>query len=47
MTYRGDLAVLERAHDAIKLELSVDIGLLLLRVGGFVNVGSHCDDYLV
>ena len=36
-TYRGDFAVLEGIDDSVDLELAVDIGLLDLNVGGFVD----------
>lgn len=35
--YRRYFAQLKSAEDAVQLELSVDISLLLLRVGGFVD----------
>lgn len=38
VTYRGNLASLESGDDAVELKLAVDIGLLLLEVGRFVNV---------
>lgn len=38
--------MLESADDAVSLELAVDIKLLLLCVGGFVDVGSHDVGYL-
>jgi hypothetical protein len=39
--YRRDFAGLERADDAVDLELAVDVGILLLDVGGFVDGGCH------
>jgi len=44
ITYRWDLASLEGSEHAIELELAVDIGLLLLDVGGFVDLRRHDDD---
>lgn len=40
-TYRGDLAGLESLEDAVNLKFAVDVGILLLDVGGLVDVGSH------
>lgn len=40
-TYRWNLASLESGDDAIKLKFAVDVGLLLLGVGRFVDVGRH------
>lgn len=40
-TYRGDLALLEGGKDAVDLELAVDVGLLQLDVGRFVDVDRH------
>lgn len=40
-THRRDFARLEGADDAVDLELPVHVGLLLLDVGGFVDVWGH------
>lgn len=40
-TYRGDLAGLEGSVDAVQLKFAVDVGILLLEIGGLVDVGSH------
>lgn len=40
-TYRRDLAVLKGADDTVDLKLTVDICLLLLDVGGLVDLGGR------
>lgn len=42
LTYRRYFAQLKSIEDAVELQLAVDIGLFLLRVGRFID-GGHDD----
>lgn len=42
-TYRREFPILEGMKDAVDLQLAIDVILLLLGVGGSVDIRSHGD----